>query len=187
MVTALPSAPPIGSSEFDEITRTWQERAELIDGEIHVLPAPAFRHQAVVMRLVRAIDGWLEAGSGRGMLFAAPIDVELSRYDRVQPDVAWWAAGVDLDMSPGPPPDLAVEVLSPSTRQRDVGVKRRAYEAAVVLELWLVDPEDGSVTRLSRTAGARAYDGVERLAGEDRVRTPLMPGLSIPAASLFPP
>ena len=186
MVTLLPSAPPIDSTEFEAITRDWRERAELIAGEIHVLPAPAFRHQAIVMRLVRKLDAWIGGAADRGMVFDSPIDVQLSEHDRVQPDVAWWADGLDLDVTPGPPPDLAVEVLSPSTRRRDVGVKRRAYEAAEVQELWLGDPADRSVTRLSRSEGSPAFDRSTRQVGEEVLGTALMPGLAIEVASLFP-
>ena len=187
MVAALLPAPPLDSQQFETITRDWAERAELIAGEIHVLPAPAFRHQAIVMRLVRAIGDWLAAGPERGMLFAAPIDVELSRRDRVRPDVAWWAAGVDLDVSPGPPPDLAVEVLSPGTRRRDVGVKRLAYESGGVAELWLVDPDDRSLTQLRRSVSDSArYDRIARRSGDDSIETALMPALAVTVSRLFP-
>lgn len=187
MVTALPPAPPIDSPQFEAITRDWAERAELIAGEIHVLPAPAFRHQAIVMRLLRAIGDWVAAGPGRGMLFASPIDVELTRRDRVQPDVAWWSLGVDLDVSPGPSPDLAVEVLSPGTRRRDVGVKRLAYESGGVAELWLVDPDDRSLTQLRRSASdSPRYDRIERRSGDDTLDTPLLPGLAVTVSRLFP-
>jgi Uma2 family endonuclease len=135
-----------------------------------------------VLNLVRGLDRWVRAAPGRGMLFDSPMDVQLSERSRVQPDVAWWAAGLDLDVRPAPPPDLAIEVLSPSTRRRDVGVKRLAYAQSGVAELWLVDPLDRSVTVLQPAAGR-----VERRAGEERLTTPLMPGLDLLTAALFPP
>ena len=150
-----------------------------------MIPPPSFRHQAVVGNLFGALRDWVRAAPGRGMVFDSPIDVLLSDTDRVQPDVGWWASGVDLDVQPAPPPDLAVEVLSSSTRRRDVGDKRLAYERAGVPELWLVDPPERAVTALRRS-GATGYDIIEKRAGDEAVETPLMPGLAVPVGPLFP-
>jgi hypothetical protein len=46
-MVALPSAPQIDSRRFEEITRDWRDRAELIHGDIYVIPPSSFRHQAV--------------------------------------------------------------------------------------------------------------------------------------------
>lgn len=97
----------------------------------------------------------------------------------------WWATGLDLDVQPGPPPDLAIEVLSPSTRRRDVGDKLFAYERAGVLELWLVDPPERAVTVLRRS-GRGGYDVIGKRAGDQSAETPLMPGLAVPVGPLFP-
>jgi Uma2 family endonuclease len=50
-------------------------------------------------------------------------------------------------------PDLVVEILSPSTRSRDLGIKLRAYQAAGVPNYWIADP--------------RARTLEERVLGED--------------------
>lgn len=184
-MATLPDAPPIDSATFEEITRQWSERAELINGDIYVIPPPSFRHQAVVGNLFRALARWVDAATDRGMLFDSPIDVQLSDRDRVQPDLAWWASGVDLDVQPAPPPDIAIEVLSPGTRRRDVGDKRLTYDRAGVAELWLVDPPARAVTILRRST-ADAYDMIEKREGDETIETPLMCGLSIPAGPLFP-
>ena len=42
-------------------------------------------------------------------------------------------------------PDLVIEILSPSTRQKDSIIKTRKYEAAGVREYWIIDPEQHSV------------------------------------------
>ena len=47
-------------------------------------------------------------------------------------------------------PDLVIEVLSPSTAQRDRLEKRVLYARSGVRVHWLVDPEDRSITRRSR-------------------------------------
>jgi Uma2 family endonuclease len=166
-------------------------RHELIDGEHIVSPAPGTQHQRVVLRLVLALGKHLEKHP-RGELFTAPFDVLLSLHDMVEPDllyIANWRRERQLnDKRLVGPPDLAVEVLSPSTRTRDETRKLRLYERFAVSEYWLIDPKNETarlyrlvderlalVDTLSHDATARARD----------LATPLLPGLAIPLASLF--
>jgi Uma2 family endonuclease len=51
------------------------------------------------------------------------------------------------------PPDLIVEVLSPSTRSRDLTVKMDLYARTGVSEYWIVDPQTADISFHSRTAG----------------------------------
>ena len=82
-------------------------------------------------------------------------------------------------------PDLIIEILSPSTRRRDEGVKLKLYERFDVLEYWIVDPRAESV-RVYRRQALRLERVVEVTRDEAaRVTTPLLPGLSVPLAKLF--
>jgi Uma2 family endonuclease len=83
-------------------------------------------------------------------------------------------------------PDLAVEVRSPSTWRYDVGKKRAAYERAGLPELWLVDTRAESVLVFRRsTPAAPSFDLELELSGEDELRSPLLPGFSVPAERIF--
>ena len=42
-------------------------------------------------------------------------------------------------------PDLVIEVLSPSTRRKDLFIKAKKYSDAGVRECWIVDPRDEQV------------------------------------------
>jgi hypothetical protein len=62
------------------------KRHELIDGEHYVTPAPTTRHQLVLAHLHLDLGGYVEA-NGLGQVFFAPLDVVLSDYDVVEPDL----------------------------------------------------------------------------------------------------
>src|ERR1700694_5368119 len=98
---------------------------ELIDGEHYVSPAPYTLHQRIVVRLVRVL-GNFAADTGCGEVLVAPTDLVLSPYDVVQPDVLFVSRErlhvIEKKFLSGPP-DLAVEVLSPSTRRKDLDLK----------------------------------------------------------------
>lgn len=184
---ALPAAPPIDVERFYALTRDWRDQAELIDGEVVVVPAPSPYHQGVSIRLIVALSRWTDGGPGRGVLLHAPLDVRLGEHALVQPDLAWWREPLDLRAQPSPPCDLAIEILSPASRHRDVHDKRRLYALAGVSELWLVDPDTRAVTALRRPEPAREdyLEGVTADA-DDQLATALLPGLALAVGSLFP-
>jgi Uma2 family endonuclease len=185
---ALPAAPPLDVERFYALTRDWDGQVELLDGEVHVVPAPSLAHQVIVVELVTALRVW--ARERRHVpaprVLVGPVDVRLDAHTVVQPDVAVWTRALDLARSPGPPPQLAVEVLSPTSRRRDVGPKRAAYARACVAELWLVDPDTRSVTALRAPDRATGEHGVvARVDGARTLTAPLLPAFALPVASLF--
>ena len=60
-------------------------RYELIDGKVHVTPAPSPSHQRLVLRLARALEDHFRPPAE---VFVSPVDVILTAHDVVQPDVA---------------------------------------------------------------------------------------------------
>ena len=81
-------------------------------------------------------------------------------------------------------PDLSVEILSPSTRRRDEGVKLRLYERFDVLEYWVVDPE-ADVIRVYRRRGRQLERVMELTRSDESLTTSLLPGMSLPPARIF--
>jgi Uma2 family endonuclease len=162
-------------------------RHELIDGEHFVTPSPAWTHQQIVGNLHRLIANHVRANR-LGVIFVAPLDVVLTEHDVVEPDVIFFTPEsfnrhIGERVAEGPP-DLAVEVLSPSTRRRDEILKRRLYERMGVGEYWIVDPEIESLKVFRLNAGK--YERMElRLEGGDSVSSPLFPGLHLTLASIF--
>jgi Uma2 family endonuclease len=162
-------------------------RAELIRGEITILtPAPFIPHQRAVRNLVVALTHWARA-RGSGEFFVAPIDVHLPSGDVVEPDVVFVAtrnSGIVKKWVDGVP-DLLVEVLSTSHRERDRRLKREVYAENGVPEYWIVDPEERTVEIL-RLHG-RAYVVAARLAGSGTLTSPTLPGFAMDLAAVFEP
>src|SRR5712691_387004 len=117
-------------------------RFELYDGEVCVVPSPILRHQIVAQRLWWVLDHY--AARSGGLAVMSPIDIVFSDYDVVQPDIVFFRASrldaVSLDSPIRNAPDLAVEVLSPSTAANDRGRKMRMFQRYSVPEYWIVDP-----------------------------------------------
>ena len=124
-------------------------RHEIIDGEHCVSPSPGSSHQNASRHIQFALYDQIEK-TGMAQVFNAPMDLELSPVDVVQPDlivVLNERREIILPSRIRGVPDLVVEILSPSTADRDQGVKRLLYEAAGVPEYWVVDIEDRAVLK----------------------------------------
>jgi Uma2 family endonuclease len=165
------------------------QRHELIDGEHYVTPSPNTAHQRVVGRLHLALGNYLAARPS-GELFLAPFDVVMSRFDVVEPDLLFVAAGRRKDILTTQhvrgTPDLVIEVGSPGTRRRDETVKRRLYERAGVVEYWVVDPELEVVRIYAREGDGFARPRELSREGGDVLVSPQFPGLELPLADIFP-
>jgi Uma2 family endonuclease len=163
------------------------QRHELIDGEHVVTPAPTSRHQYILMRLGTALFAFAEAQRVARVL-PAPTDVVLSPNDVVQPDllvVTIDRLDIVRDRIEGPP-DLAIEILSPSSRRTDEVLKRRAYERWGLAELWIVDPDVERV-RIYQVEAERRFGRARELSAEhgEALETPLLPGFSMTLVELF--
>jgi Uma2 family endonuclease len=112
-------------------------RYELLDGTIVVTPAPGSAHQTAILRLARLLD---DAVGDSMTVFVAPLDVVLPTGDVLEPDVLVAPNDTITPQGITGVPVLAVEVLSASSRRRDVGDKLTAYHDAGVPSYWVVDP-----------------------------------------------
>ena len=164
------------------------KRHELIDGEHYVTPSPNIRHQGILGSLYLLIANWLEEHP-IGRVFVAPLDVVLSSFDVVEPDLLYLsnerAAQVITPLHVRGVPELVVEIASKGTRKRDETIKRRLYERAAVSEYWVVDPAI-DVVRVYSREGDR-FGRPQELSREasDVLTTALLPGLELPLARIF--
>ena len=165
-----------------------RKRHELIDGEHYVTPAPNIRHQGILGNLYLLIGNWLEEHP-IGRVFVAPLDVVLSHFDIVEPDLLYLsnerAAQVITPLHIRGVPELVVEIASKNTRKRDETIKRRLYERSGVSEYWVIDPAI-DVVRVYRCEGNRLGRPQEfSREASDLLTTSLLPGLELPLARIF--
>lgn len=119
-------------------------RAELIDGVLYDMATPTFIHQDILLNLGIQLTQCIQAHSCGCRLFVAPIDVQLDCDERtiLQPDIIVFCDDGKMRRRVYfGAPDFVVEILSPSTRKKDVMVKLRKYIGAGVREYWIVDPD----------------------------------------------
>ena len=167
------------------------KRHELIDGVHYVTAAPTVGHQELLGRLHLAIGNFLVGRRQLGRVFLSPLDVVLSYYDVVEPDLLF-VAGDQQDIlteaNVQGPPALVVEILSPSTRRRDEGIKRELFEAKGIREYWIVDPRGLRVTVYRRGDEGQFPRLMELVAGQAlNLETPLLPGFALSLDDLFAP
>jgi Uma2 family endonuclease len=115
---------------------------QLINGELIMSPSPALEHQRTSKRLFHMLYTLIEIPK-KGEVFYSPVDVYLDEENVFQPDIVVILEGSKAKMTKRGvegPPDVVVEILSPSTAYYDLIVKKEVYERAGVKEYWLLDP-----------------------------------------------
>ena len=125
-------------------------RVELIDGQFFVMDAPSLEHQGLLVQLTIQFYECIEKhGMEQCAVYVAPCDVHLDmdNYTMVQPDLMVICGEHDhLAKRYEGAPDLVVEILSSSTRSKDMVLKLYKYHHAGVREYWTVDPKYQTVT-----------------------------------------
>jgi len=162
-------------------------RHEIIDGEHFVTPAPGSRHQRLSARLFRAIDR-VVSEKALGEVFYAPLDVILSSWSVVEPDLLFVTAARSRIIGARgltAAPDLVVEILSLSSRRTDEIRKRQLYEAFGAQEYWIVDPEIDTIKVYRLEASSLRLAAQLTSEARDRLGSPFFPGLEIALAELF--
>ena len=159
------------------------QRLEIIDGELFVSPSPIPLHQRVLTNAVYGLEAVVRPPK-LGMVFIAPIAVRLAPDTVVEPDiifVAWERLEIVGATVIEGRPDLVMEILSPSSRRRDLVLKKELYERFGVPEYWVLDPKAPAVTIFTLRDGR--YHQVPILDGI--ARSIVVPEFAISLADLF--
>ena len=160
---------------------------ELIEGELVLNPASVTKHQRVLRRLLTRLDRYFEEHGG-GEVFCAPYDVVLSDETVLEPDllvVKSERASIIREKRAIGAPNIAIEILSESSRRKDEVTKRRLYEKHGVDEYWVVDPAI-DIVKLYRRTGESFGLAVElNTETGGAITSPLLPGFSLDVNYVF--
>ncbi|MBM4093734.1 MAG: Uma2 family endonuclease [Planctomycetes bacterium] len=136
----------LGYAEYARIPDDGR-RHEVIDGEHVVNPAPDMVHQRLSRRIQFQLYTQIEL-RGLGEVMNAPVDLQLSDWDIVQPDLVVVLSRNKTIMTAKKiegSPDLVVEILSGSSMHNDRVLKKELYRKSGIPEYWVVDPEHRAV------------------------------------------
>lgn len=134
-----------------------ERRTELIDGVLYDMASPSVFHQELCFQIAQQLRECIRKEKRNCRALMAPADVVIQETDPatvLQPDVfvicdKEKVRGKQGRLGPGTRyyggPELVIEVLSPSTRRKDAGLKLAKYIDAGVGEFWVVDPDSRKV------------------------------------------
>ena len=137
----------VSYDEFMEIYEKSDLRMEFINGEIFLLASPGTYHQEISGKLYLIIAEYLK--DKKCKVFYAPFDVHFWKKDFKEPDVMQPDLLVACDTENTVnekgrymgTPTLVVEIISPSTKSKDMVDKLNTYMLSGVREYWIVDPK----------------------------------------------
>lgn len=171
-------------AEFEQLPEEDAYRMELVRGRVVRAPRPASLHGRLLIRLGRFLDEFVER-SGEGVVLADAGIIIARDPDTVRgPDIAYFSEqripGNAYATSSWGPPDLAVEIMSPSNRASEMQAKVTDYLDAGVRLVWVMDPQTRTVTVYKPGGIARMLREDDVLEGDD-----VLPGFRLPLAAFF--
>ena len=163
--------------------------AEIVSGTLHMSPRPAPRHTVASSRLGNRIGPPYDDGVGGpgGWWILDEPELHLGE-DIVVPDLAGWRRE-RMPTIPEEgyftlPPDWVCEILSPSTRALDQGMKRAIYAREGVPHLWFVEPDARTLESFELRDGQWLL--LKTLTGNNSVSLPPFDAISFSLSSLWP-
>ena len=176
----MATAVTMSGQMFDALPYDEGRRWELLEGDLIEVSSPTPRHQAIVLNVLLALRRYMSEKHGRVL---PDVEFALSDQLRLRPDVCVLLADksrqLDLDRIPIPgPPDLAIEVISPTERASESHDKVLAYLRNGTSEVWQLYPKSQTL-EIHRHATAISLHAAQNVASET------LPGFNVPVASFF--
>lgn len=161
---------------------------ELLNGRIVVTPPAGWPHGQIAVNVTLALRRHVDRRR-LGRVFDSSAGFDLPSGDTLEPDASLVSAG-RWNAAPPPVfgqfpkvvPDLVVEILSPSTRRRDLNEKKDVYARNGVDEYWVIDPRAGWIIVFVRSGDA--FDE-GRTCTTGRLASHLLPGLEATVEQLL--
>jgi Uma2 family endonuclease len=156
---------PHRATDEDLLALDEKTRAEVVEGDVLLLPSTTGQHQYVVGELGDVLRQLARSTPNRlgGWWILSDLDVRFATHLILRPDLVGWRRE-HLASPRGRPievrPDWVCEVVSPSNASHDLVTKRRLYAEHGVPHYWLVDPLVRTLTALTLRDGLWVEDGV---------------------------
>ena len=183
LVPMSPLPPPDAGTPMtlEEFLEHDIEGYEYVKGELVPMPPPSREHGEISINVIRYLDAHVYQNK-LGRLYTAETTFQVG--DRVmKPDVAFVStAQLTGDKTKGfaIPPDLAIEVVSPSDVQSRIATKALEYLNAGTRLVWVLEPVSQTVTVYRSETDIKTLTREDTLPGED-----VVPGFVCPVAQLF--
>jgi Uma2 family endonuclease len=176
-----PAKTRMTAAEFFDLPETTSPE-QLIEGELIVTATPVPLHQRVSRKTLSVLDELIPNGE----LFYAPISLYIDQDNVPEPDILWIAENsrctVGRRYLEGPP-DLIVEIFSPSTEKLDRTKKFRLYERFGVTEYWMINPEAEFIEVYTLQDGKYQQLGI--FAPGETFASPVLNGAAVNVTALF--
>lgn len=182
----------ISYDEYMALVDSSDRRYELIDGEIYLLASPSFKHQIVINEISWHFYNYFKGKPCHSL--TAPLDVRLfgfaTKFEEdpnvVQPDLL---VVCDLDKvnefsKYEGIPTLLVEVLSPSTKGKDMVIKLNLYMKSGIMEYWIVNLESKSILQYSFSP-ERDIENLKTWGEAETIKSSFFAGLEISLGDIF--
>ncbi len=180
--------PPQGQWTYADWERLPDDdnRYEIIDGVLYMSTSPSLYHQWIVQQFYEYV-GIPAKQKQLGYMFLAPVGLIMTGVTPAQPDAVFIAAantGIMADKRIRGVPDLIAEVLSPSNKGYDEGVKLGAYATAGVPEYVVVDAWKKQLRLYSQPTGGE-YSALKKFNADDTVTFACLPEIILRVGQLF--
>ena len=179
--------PKQGEWTYDEYAALTDdgEWYEIVNGVLVMAPSPDIPHQSAVARFTYYLLTYVEF-AGLGKIVPAPADVVLSPNNVYQPDV-FVVLNAHLDRVQEKrvvgPPDLVIELASPSTAIYDRLTKYDIYARFGVPEYWIAKTATRTIEVLVLEEGMYRSLGV--FSGQEKLPSRIVPELPVAVDSFF--
>lgn len=180
----------LSQKAIDDVFEYWltlssdSQIIEILRGEITM--SPGTTNHAYVQSLLNYLLTQYTRTRCPGKFFTAPIALLIRRDFIPEPDLVFVRKerlGIVKEKWIDGPPDLVVEILSPTTEHRDRGIKLEAYAEFAVPEYWIVDPDRAFVeVYLLHKGFYRLHGSFE---GGQQVKSALLSDLTLIPDDLF--
>lgn len=177
--------PAVKFTYQDYLLTPEDRRYELIEGDLLMTAPPNVKHQSELLNLSLILGNHVHKHRLGTILFA-PVAVYLSETNVLEPDLIYVSKEREIiiqEQRIKGPPDLVVEILSPSTKSRDRVIKRHLYAKFRVREYWIVDPDAETIEQL--VLSGKDYKTTAIYQDKDKVLPRCLKDLTFPARKVF--